>query len=131
LIKKIKYPVILASLCILLLFILHNFQFISIVERDSILYSTSLMLINFLLFLVFWEYSKNKSNKIFLIFNLGGMAFRLVLVLITVFVIIKFLNIDKYAFIFALFIWYILFITYEISLFRKLAEKSKNFNKIK
>jgi hypothetical protein len=81
------------------------------------------MLINFTLFLIFWEYSKNKSNKTFLIFNLGGMVFRLVLMLIGVIVALKFLNIDKYAFIFALFIWYILFITYEIVLFRKKAEK--------
>ncbi|NMB82554.1 MAG: hypothetical protein GYA14_12125 [Ignavibacteria bacterium] len=51
------------------------------------------------------------------------MAFRLILTLIGVFVVIKFLNIDKYAFIFALFIWYILFITYEVVLFKKKAEK--------
>jgi len=81
------------------------------------------MLVNFTLFLIFWEYSKNKSNKTFLIFNLGGMVFRLVLMLIGVIVALKFLNIDKYAFIFALFIWYILFITYEIVLFKKKAEK--------
>jgi len=80
-------------------------------------------MINFTFFLIFWEYSKNKNNKTFLIFNLGGMAFRLILTLIGVFVVIKFLNIDKYAFIFALFIWYILFITYEVVLFKKKAEK--------
>jgi hypothetical protein len=88
-------------------------------------------MINFTFFLIFWEYSKNKNNKTFLIFNLGGMAFRLILTLIGVFVVIKFLNIDKYAFIFALFIWYILFLTYEMVLFKKKAEKVTLSKKIK
>jgi len=123
LIKKIKYPLLLPAICILCLLVMHHYQIITTVFRDSVFYASIIMMINFTFFLIFWEYSKNKNNKTFLIFNLGGMAFRLILTLIGVFVVIKFLNIDKYAFIFTLFIWYILFLTYEIVVFKKKAGK--------
>jgi len=54
---------------------MHHYQVITTVFRDSVFYASIIMMINFTFFLIFWEYSKNKSNKTFLIFNLGGMVF--------------------------------------------------------
>jgi len=123
LIKKAKYPVLVFLFYIISILILSHFEILTPVISGSLFYSAGLVALNFILFLIFWEFSRNKPNKTFLIFNLGGMVLRLLLTLIGVFVVIKFLNIDKYAFIFALFIWYILFLSYEVNLFRKKAEK--------
>lgn len=122
-IKKTKYPVIFFIIYVISVLILSYYQKLTPVITGSLLYSAGLVALNFFLFLIFWEFSNSKPNKTFLIFNLGGMVLRLLLTLIGVFVVIKFLNIDKYAFIFALFIWYILFLSYEVNLFRKKAEK--------
>lgn len=129
-IRKIKYPVIILSSFLLILLALNYFNYLTDILTNSFLYASYIIIINFLLFFTFWEFSHNKPNKTFLIFNLGGMAFRLIITLIGVFVVIKFLNIDKYGFIFALFIWYILFIAYEINLFRKKIEKPLKSSKI-
>ncbi len=71
----------------------------------------------------FFNKSLGKSNNEFLLFNLGGMLVRLFFLLIVVFIVIKFLNIDKYAFIFLFFIFYFTSLIFEVNYFRKKAKE--------
>ncbi len=75
----------------------------------------------------FFNKSLGKSNNEFLLFNLGGMMVRLFFLLVVVFIVIKFLNIDKYAFIFLFFIFYFTSLIFEVNYFRvKAKEQSKS-----
>jgi hypothetical protein len=118
-IKKVKYPVIFYVGVLIILFFCFIIGLITSFIFYSILYASILIAVNFLLFIILYHNSYKKSNKTFLIYNLGGIGFRLALMLIGVFVVIKFLKIDEYGFIFALFIWYILFLGFEINILRK------------
>lgn len=70
-------------------------------------------IINYILFLVLFKISiKNNSN--FLLINLGGMVIRILIMLVLVFIIVKFLKIDEYRFIFAFFIMYFLLLINEL-----------------
>ena len=75
----------------------------------------------------FFNKSLGKSNNEFLLFNLGGMMIRLFFLLVVVFIVIKFLNIDKYAFIFLFFIFYFTSLIFEVNYFRvKAKEQGKS-----
>lgn len=75
----------------------------------------------------FFKKSLGKSNKEFLIFNLGGMFLRIIFLLIVVIIVIKFLNVDKYAFIFLFFIFYFTSLIFEVNFFhRKAKEQGKS-----
>jgi hypothetical protein len=66
----------------------------------------------------------HRSNNVFLLFIFGGMLIRLFIILILVFLTIKYLNIDKLGFIFTLFIIYFINLILEINYFRvRIAEK--------
>ena len=71
-------------------------------------------LVNFITFVVFVHFSLKKSNKMFVILNLGGMLFRMISTLAVVFMILNYLKIDRYAFIFGLLFWYMFFQIFEI-----------------
>lgn len=71
----------------------------------------------------FFNKSLGKSNNEFLLFNLGGMMIRLFFLLVVVFIVIKFLNIDKYAFIFLFFIFYFTSLIFEVNYFRVKAKE--------
>ncbi|MDZ7765286.1 MAG: hypothetical protein U5K00_12795 [Melioribacteraceae bacterium] len=74
----------------------------------------------------FFNKSLGKTNNEFLLFNLGGMMIRLFFLLVVVFIVIKFLNIDKYAFIFLFFIFYFTSLIFEVNYFRiKAKEQGK------
>ena len=85
----------------------------------SILMGISIATINFFLFIGAYAYSIKKTNKTFLIFTLGGMGIRLLIMLSMVFISIKFLKVGLLGFIFALFIWYIFFLIFEIAIVRR------------
>lgn len=72
---------------------------------------------------IFFEKSYQKSNNKFLIYNLGGMILRLLFLLVFVFIVIKFLKIDKYAFIFLFFIFYFTSLFFEVRYFMKKAKE--------
>jgi hypothetical protein len=74
--------------------------------------------LNFLVFAVFLSFAVNDSGSKFLILTLGGITFRLILMLIVILLIIKFLKIDKFGFIFTFFISYTFFLIYEIILIK-------------
>lgn len=106
--------------------ILHYFGKIDVLFITSALYAAILNIFNISLALVFYYLSASKSNKTFLIFNLGGMGLRLFFLLISVFIFLKFLKVDEYAFIFIFFIFYFLQLIFEIGYFNKRANNPGN-----
>lgn len=90
----------------------------------SLVLASVIGLINFVCFVLFVELSIKKSNKIFLIFNFGGMVFRLILMLFVVFMVLNYLKVDRYAFIFGLLFWYMFFQIFEILIVKGSNKKS-------
>ncbi len=107
------------------LFILYWSDILNDSQITSAVYAGVLNIVNFVLSVSAFEYSWNKSNKIFLLFTLGGMAFRLMFVLLAIVFLFIFLNIDKYAFILAFFIIYFILLTLEVLNFKQKAELNK------
>lgn len=59
-----------------------------------------------------------------MIYNLGGLVVRL-MVLLTIFVlVIKFLNIDNYGFILVFFLFYFISLVFEVKFYLKKAKKT-------
>ena len=90
----------------------------------SILLASLISFLNFVIFVIMFKYSIKKSNKFFLLFSIGGVIFRLFLMLAFVIAMLKFLKVDVFSFIFAFFLWYVYFLTFEISIVQL---KTKNF----
>jgi O-antigen/teichoic acid export membrane protein len=89
----------------------------------SILDAIVITSINFVVFAFAYAFSIKKSNKTFLLFTIGGMGVRLLLMLVLVFISIKFLKVALLGFIFALFIWYTFFLIFEIEIVRRGLER--------
>ncbi len=116
--KKAKMALIISVIAIMILSLLILANSLNIELGKSIIIAIVISVLNFLLFLGSFDYSIGKSNKIFLIFIIGGMGIRLFLMLVAVFVSIKFLKVDLVGFIFGFFIWYVFLLIYEISIVR-------------
>lgn len=127
-IKQIRNPLIIAVLILFLVVFFFQIGLIHQMLTFSILYAGAITILNFIVFSFMYIKSVNKKNKNFLILNLGGMVLRLFLVLLTVFIVIKFLKVDVIGFIFTLLILYILFLISEIMIINRLG-KSFNSNK--
>jgi len=80
--------------------------------------TAGITLINAFFAYFLFKKSLGKPNKDFLVYNLGGMLGRMMFLLLVVFIVIKFLNIDEYAFIFLFFIFYFTSLIFEINYFR-------------
>ena len=116
--KKAKIALIISVITIILISLLIVTNSLSVEIGNALILAVVLSVLNFLLFLGSFNYSVKKSNNIFLIFTIGGMGIRLLLMLAAVFVCIKFLKIDLVGFIFGFFIWYVFLLIYEISIVR-------------
>jgi len=116
--KKAKIALIISAITIMLLSFLIFTNCLSVEIGKALIIAIVISVLNFLLFLGSFNYSLKKSNKIFLIFTMGGMGIRLLLMLAAVFVSIKFLKVDLVGFIFGFFIWYVFLLIYEISIVR-------------
>ena len=109
---------------------LYYLEFINYYFFQASLYAGFLNLANTGLAFLFFEKSYQKDNKKFLLYNLGGMIGRMFILLLSVIIFIKFLNIDKYGFILVFFIFYFVLLTIEINHFRKRVETRKEANKV-
>ena len=116
--KKAKIALIISVITTVLLSLLIFANSLSVEIGNALILAIVISVLNFLLFLGSFNYSVKKSNKIFLIFIIGGMGIRLLLMLASVFVSIKFLKVDLVGFIFGFFIWYVFLLIYEISIVR-------------
>ncbi|GBD89476.1 hypothetical protein BMS3Abin04_00181 [bacterium BMS3Abin04] len=90
----------------------------------STIYAGVLILLNFTAAAFLYKLSFNKQNKIYLLFNLGGMGIRIAFLLISIVLVIKFLKIDKYAFILVFFIFYFIALIFEL---RYVLSKNKDY----
>ena len=89
----------------------------------SSIYAGLLNLINSILAIIFFNRSYRSGSQKFMIYNLGGMGIRLMLLLFAFVIVIKFLNIDNYAFILVFFLFYFISLIFEVLFYLK---KSKN-----
>lgn len=127
-IRQIRNPLMIAIFVLFLVVFLFQVGIIDQILTISILYAGGITILNFIVFSFMYVKSVNKKNKNFLIINLGGMVLRLFFVLLTVFIVIKFLKVDVIGFIFTLLILYILFLIAEIMIINRLG---KSFNSTK
>ncbi len=120
--KKISQVLIVFAIGYLIIGILYWQGIIDHHRFNSTFYASGLNLFNTFLALLLFQLSYKGNNKNFLIMNLGGMGARLFLVAMSVFIFFKFLNIDKYGFIFTFFIFYFVLLIIEVDFFRRKAE---------
>ena len=119
--SRIALLISLAAAIVILFLIL--LEIITPILGYSILDAIVITSLNFVVFASAYTYSIKKSNKTFLLFTIGGMGVRLLLMLVLVFISIKFLKVALLGFIFALFIWYIFFLIFEIAIVRRGLER--------
>jgi hypothetical protein len=77
-------------------------------------YGWSIASFNFFLGMLFIIKGLRKSDRSFIKIFLGGMIFRLLLLLMFVFLSLKFLQLNEISFIFSIFIFYIFYLIIEI-----------------
>src|ERR1017187_8348236 len=90
---------------------------ISIISFDflkSFIIAGVITYLNFVFGYLFLKFSHNKSDNIFLILILGGMLLRLFMILLLVFISLKFLDIKTGVFIFVIFFFYVFYLLIEI-----------------
>ena len=90
---------------------------ISIISFDflkSFIIAGVITYLNFVSGYLFLKFSQNKSDNIFLILILGGMLLRLFMILLLVFISLKFLDIKTGVFIFVIFFFYVFYLLIEI-----------------
>lgn len=117
--KKALNQVLIVLMCVfVLLFVLFKTGTISSTFLYASFYSALINLANVVASLFAFNYSLEKGNKTFLLYNMGGMLLRILLLLAAILIFLKFLNIDKYGFIFTFSILYISFLVVEINYFR-------------
>ncbi len=95
------------------------------------LWASAINIANFSLALVFYSFGiKSENNSVFLKSALGGMVFRLFFIIFLIFILIKFLNIQKSSFILIFFINYFILLIVEINFYLKKLkrEAKKNAN---
>ncbi len=123
--KKAKVVYVISFFAILVALILSFLGIIGSKLFEAVYLAAALNLLNFTSFIFSANYSIKKSNKTFLIFTMGGISIRLLFMLSLIFIIIKFLKVDQDGFIFALFIWYIFLLIFEIRIVITTITKSK------
>jgi hypothetical protein len=85
----------------------------------SIILASLFAILNFVVFVLQTARAGTKTNKLFLFWSLGGLFIRLFMMLILIFISIKFLKVDLVGFIFTFFIWYVFLLFVEIWIIHK------------
>ncbi|MAT58446.1 MAG: hypothetical protein CMF23_10790 [Ignavibacteriae bacterium] len=116
--KTINSAIIFTIAGIITIALLYFFQIIDQLFLNSAIYAILFNIINFVAAVYLFKSSLGKSNNTFLIKNLGGMGLRLIILLLVIFISLKFLNIDRYGFILVFFIFYFVYLILEINFFR-------------
>lgn len=96
------------------LYILFSSKIIDEIIFTSIIYSYLIMSLGFGLGVLVYIIGIKKSNPIFLALVWGGMFLRLILLTVMTFLTLKFLEINQNTFIFSSFIFYILYLIFEV-----------------
>ena len=93
---------------------LYQIKIISFDFLKSFILAGVITYINFVSGYFFLKFSDKKSDNIFLIMILGGMLLRLFMILLLVFISLKFLDIKTGVFIFVIFFFYVFYLLVEI-----------------
>jgi hypothetical protein len=116
--KHINNLLLKMSLFIGLIFasilLLNQISIISFDFLKSFIIAGVITYLNFVTGYFFLKFSNNKSDTMFLIMIMGGMILRLFMMLLLVFISLKFLDIKTGVFIFIIFFFYVFFLLVEI-----------------
>ncbi len=112
--KFIRNIAIFYLLSFIVILVLNYFEIINELRFFSIIYAGILSLINVLAAVLLFRYSYKSRHSSFMIFNFGGLGVRVVFLLIAIVLVIKLLNIDKYAFILVFFLFYFISLSLEV-----------------
>ena len=93
---------------------LYQIKIISFDFLKSFIIAGVITYLNFVSGYFFLKFSHKKSDIIFLIMILGGMLLRLFMILLLVFISLKFLDIKTGVFIFVVFFFYVFYLLVEI-----------------
>ncbi len=122
--RNLINSILFANLIAIVIYLVYYFV-LQIKSEEILEYSKPFLLafginmLNFIFAMSLFFISQNKNNRIFLILNLGGMVFRIILLTAFVTIFYNFLNIDKVAFIFAFFIFYFIYLIIEIRFYSR------------
>jgi hypothetical protein len=103
--------------------ILKYFEIINELKFFSIIYAGILSLINVLTAVLLFRYSYKSRHSSFMILNFGGLGIRVFFLLLGFVLVIKLLNIDKYAFILVFFLFYFISLSLEVVYYLQTATK--------
>jgi len=110
--------VLISSIIISIAFLILFFVLSQVSEHKiifkSILLGNLLAFINYLLGVFFINFGMNKSDSIFLQSVFAGVLSRLIILLLSVFLTLKFLEINDFNYIFSLLLFYIFYIIIEV-----------------
>jgi hypothetical protein len=112
--KFLRKSIAISSILFLILLFFYVFSGISEIIFISVLIGGLLALCNFILGLTSIKIGLNRSQDTFFKVVLGGMVFRLLLLLGLVFISLQFLNINENSFIFSILFFYILYLIIEV-----------------
>jgi hypothetical protein len=112
--KSILYSLIFVLLVLVVLTFFYLVDKISASFYFPVLYAVLITTFNFILGILSIKISLRKSVKAFLNIFLGGMAFRLLLMLAEVFICLKILELKGNNFIFLVFIFYVFYQIIEV-----------------
>ena len=110
----IKRILVLYSIVYIVLGFLYFNNTISQLFFVSSIYAGILNLINSFAAVKLFNISYKKGASSFMIYNLGGLGLRLMVLLVIFVIVIKFLNIDEYGFILIFFLFYFISLIFEV-----------------
>ena len=110
----IKRILVLYTVVYIVLGILYFNNTISQLFFTSSIYAGILNLINSFVAVKLFNISYKKGASSFMIYNLGGLGLRLMVLLVIFVIVIKFLNIDEYGFILIFFLFYFISLIFEV-----------------
>ena len=112
--KFLGKSLIIIFIPFLILVFIYSFSFVSETFFISVITGGVLSTFNFLLGILAIKIGLKPSGDLFFKAVIGGMILRLFLVLVLVFISLKFLNINENSFIFSILFFYILYLIIEI-----------------
>lgn len=101
------------------IFFLYKYDYINGLFLNSAIYAGILNFVNSAAAFVLFEFSYRQKNKTFLIANLGGMGVRMMFVLLSIVLVVQFLEIDVLGFLLIFFLFYFILLSLEVFHFHK------------
>jgi hypothetical protein len=94
---------------------------------SAYLWAAGLNLINMIIAISIFSYSASKDLNQFVFFTLFSITIRIILIISAILIIIKFININKTAFIFTFFVIYFIFLILEIVYYKHRLTKKNEY----